>query len=86
MCTTMRYVFAPHIHRAVRMDLEPGISVIDFVWTLWGITLRVPTAVKVSVVPERTWIQQQLASPRGAERNQNGVTWSEIFWNLDTLL
>ena len=75
MCTTMRHVFAPHIHRAVRMDLEPGISVIDFVWTLWVIRLRVPTAVKVSVVPrsrqhettsgerERTWIQQQLASP-----------------------
>ena len=29
---------------------------------------------------------QQLASPRGAERNQNGVTWLEIFWNLATLL
>ena len=29
---------------------------------------------------------QQLASHRGAERNQNGVTWLEIFWNLDTLL
>ena len=63
LCTTMRHVFAPYIHRAVRMDLEPGISVIDFVWTLWVIRLRVPTAVKVSVVLERTWIQQQLASP-----------------------